>query len=78
MQTKTRVNNQRVGIRKNLTTYFTVRFLQGTALMITFYLYMNTFGVNEIPFKWMLITFPGCIIFTTYVLEMIHHWGNKE
>lgn len=74
MKTKTQTKTKRVGIRKNLLTYFTVRFTQGLAFAITFFLYMNSQGNN--PISWWLLpaALPGCIILTTYLLEMLPYF----
>lgn len=80
MKTKTQARTKRVGIRKNLLTYFTVRFIQGLALTITLFFYMNSQGNNPISWWLLPVVLPSCIILTTYVLEMIPHFipSNKK
>lgn len=70
--------NRRKGIRKNLTTYFSVRLLQGLIFAISFHYYMNIFGERSIEWKWMILTFPAWLVFGTIFLEMIPHFLPKK
>lgn len=74
MQTKTQVKTKRVGIRKNLSTYFTVRFIQGLAFTITFFLYMNNLGNHAISWWLLPAALPGSLVLTTILLEMLPHF----
>ena len=70
--------NKRKGIRKNLTTYFSVRLIQGLLFAISFHYYINTFGERTIEWKWMILTFPAWLVLGTLFLEMIPHFLPKK
>lgn len=63
---------KRKGIRRNLTTYFTVRLLQGLALTILFYFYLNTFGERKMEWKWVVLSYPAWSIYGTMMFEAFH------
>jgi len=77
-QIKPRVKAKRVGIRKNLITYFTARFMQGLAFSVSFFLYMNLFGNNVISWWYLPAILPGCIVMITIVLEMLPFFVNNK
>lgn len=75
MSTKNEVNftfqRRGKGIRKNLTTYFTVRLLQGFILAILFHLFLNATGERSLDWKFLIMTFPMCSILGTMFFESV-------
>jgi len=59
------------GIRKNLTTYFSVRILQGFAITILFYFFINTSSERQIAFKYIVWTLPVWVVMGTMLFESI-------
>lgn len=59
------------GIRKNLTTYFTVRLVQGFALTILFYYFLNATGERHMEWKYVFFTFPAWSVLGTMLFESI-------